>query len=78
MGASEFEDTVFTCVEEDPTLSAQDSDDERNPLNSATVATQLLDLLSRVLPEQVQSSKEVGDLGALISLSRSFPKPEAR
>lgn len=60
LGPSDFEDTVFTSVENDPDLSPEDSDDG-STMSSSTImlAARLQNILQIHLPEQTKASQRL-------------------
>ena len=57
LGTSEFEEAVFTSVENDPDIRLQMSGNQPLSLSSAMIATRLLDILHVHLPNQTYDSR---------------------
>ena len=57
LGPSDFEDTVFTSVENDPELSPQTSEDGQMTSSSAMLAGRLEQILQVHVPEQAKTSQ---------------------
>lgn len=57
MGLSEFEDSVFASVENDPELSPRNSDDGQTSSSVITLANRLQNILQFYVPEQARKSE---------------------
>lgn len=57
MGLSEFEDSVFASVENDPELSPRNSDDGQTSSSVVTLANRLQNILQVHVPEQASKSE---------------------
>ena len=57
LGPSDFEDAVFTSVENDPDLSSHNSDDGQTTSTSMLLAARLQHILQVHVPEQARTSK---------------------
>ena len=59
LGPNNFEDTVFTSVENDPELSPHNSDDDQTMSSSTVLAARLQHILQVHVPDQAKISKQL-------------------